>query len=81
MVVRCPRRDGGWANSEGEVVLYRYPPRSPERNETQDFGFALQALDKHRGSPHAVNAAPAKPVVTYKKRHRLPPDVVPSRVQ
>ncbi|NRE46381.1 hypothetical protein [Burkholderia pseudomallei] len=55
---------------------------SPERNEIQDFGFALQeALDEHRESPHALNAAPAKPVVTYKKRHRMLLDVVPSRVQ
>ncbi|HDR9009718.1 TPA: hypothetical protein QDB08_002688 [Burkholderia vietnamiensis] len=53
-----------------------------ERNGIQEFGFALQeVLDEHRESPHALNVAPARPVVTYKKRHRMPPDVVPSRVQ
>lgn len=53
-----------------------------KRDQIQDFGFALQEmLDEHLESPPALNAAPAKPVVTYKKRHRMTPDVVPSRVQ
>ncbi|MET3551961.1 hypothetical protein ABIC50_001884 [Burkholderia sp. 567] len=50
---------------------------STKRDQIQGFGFALQEmLDEHLESPHALNAAPAKPVVTYKKRHRMTPDVV-----
>lgn len=54
---------------------------STERDKIQEFSFALrEMLDEHREAAHALDVAPAKPVVTYKKRHRMVPDVVPPRV-
>jgi len=47
-----------------------------ERDEIQEFSLALkEMLDEHREAAHALDATPAKPVVAYKKRHRMVPDV------
>ncbi|MGH8777876.1 hypothetical protein [Paraburkholderia sp.] len=52
-----------------------------EGDEINEFSFALQEmLGEYREAAHARNALPAKPVVTYKKRHRRVPDVVAPRV-
>lgn len=52
-----------------------------DRDEIQEFSFALQEmLDEHREAARALDAMLAKPVVTYKKRYRIVPDVMPPRV-
>ncbi|MDP9651858.1 hypothetical protein [Paraburkholderia caledonica] len=49
-----------------------------ERDEIHGFSFALQEmLDEHREATHALDTPPAKPVVIYKKRRRMVPDVEP----
>lgn len=49
-----------------------------ERDEIREFGLALrEMLDVHRETVRALDTAPAKPVVSYKKRRRMAPDVDP----
>lgn len=56
-------------------------PDLTERDEIKEFSCALQEmLDEHREAAHGWDAASAKPVVTYKKRHRMVPDGVRPRV-
>lgn len=53
---------------------------STKRDQIQKSVFALQErLDEHREAPHAPDAGPAKPVVTFKRRHKMVPDVVHPR--
>lgn len=52
-----------------------------EGDEINEFSSALQEmLGEYREAAHARNAPPAKPVVTYKKRHGMVADVVAPRV-
>lgn len=54
--------------------------RSTERNEIQEFSLALQGmLNEVPETEHKLDALPSKPVVTYKKRHRMVADVVQPR--
>jgi hypothetical protein len=54
---------------------------STERDDIEEFSFALkEMLDEHREAVHASDGAPSKPVVSFKKRHRIVYDAVPSRV-
>ncbi|HDR8952282.1 hypothetical protein [Burkholderia vietnamiensis] len=53
---------------------------STKRDQIQEYVFALQdKLDERREAPHAPDAAPAKPVVTFKRRHKMVPDVLRPR--